>query len=76
METFEIRSREKSLILCTQMTSIESHKKLGGRAIADAILDRAISKSYKIFLEGESLRKLNKITGTNRPICMVLKNAI
>lgn len=58
MEVFEIRSREKSLILCSQMTSVEWHKKLGGGAIADAILDRAVSKSYKIFLEGESLRKI------------------
>lgn len=63
MEVFEIRSREKSLILCSQMTSVEWHKKLGGGAIADALLDCDVSK-------------LNKITGTNRPICMVLKNAI
>lgn len=26
MEVFEIRSREKSLILCSQMTSVEWHK--------------------------------------------------
>ncbi|WP_414045344.1 ATP-binding protein [Macrococcus equi] len=58
MEVFEIRSREKSLILCSQMNSVEWHKKLGGGAIADAILDRAVSKCYKIFLEGESLRKI------------------
>ncbi len=58
MEVFEIRSREKSLILCSQMTYVEWHKKLGSGAIADAILDRAVSKSYKIFLEGESLRKI------------------
>ena len=58
MEVFEIRSREKSLILCSQMTQVEWHKKLGDGAIADAILDRAVSKSYKIFLEGESLRKI------------------
>ncbi|CAM4201117.1 ATP-binding protein [Lacicoccus alkaliphilus] len=43
MEVFELRSREKSLILCSQMSSTEWHKKLGGGAIADAILDRACS---------------------------------
>lgn len=59
MEVFEIRSREKSLILCSPMTYVECNKKLGGGAIADAILDRAVSKSYKICLEGESLRKIN-----------------
>ena len=58
MEVFELRSREKSLILCSQMSSAEWHKKLGGGAIADAILDRACSKSYQLFLSGESLRKI------------------
>lgn len=57
MEIFELRSREKSLILCSQMASAEWHKKLGGGAIADAILDRACSKSYQLILSGESLRK-------------------
>jgi len=57
MEVFELRSREKSLILCSQMSSAEWHKKLGGGAIADAILDRACSKSYQLILSGDSLRK-------------------
>jgi len=57
MEIFELRSREKSLVLCSQMASAEWHKKLGGGAIADAILDRAFSKSYNLMLSGESLRK-------------------
>lgn len=61
MEVFELRSREKSLILCSQMSSAEWHKKLGGGAIADAILDRACSKSYKLILSGESLRKIDGI---------------
>lgn len=65
MEVFELRSREKSLILCSQMASAEWHKKLGGGAIADAILDRALSKSYKLMLSGESLRKNS---GNNTPI--------
>ena len=61
MEVFELRSREKSLILCSQMSSAEWHKKLGGGAIADAILDCACSKSYKLILSGESLRKISGI---------------
>lgn len=61
MEVFELRSREKSLILCSQMSSAEWYKKLGGGAIADAILDRACSKSYKLILSGESLRKFDGI---------------
>jgi len=61
MEVFELRSHEKSLILCSQMSSSEWHKKLGGGAIADAILDRACSKAYKLILGGESLRKVDGI---------------
>lgn len=61
MEVFELRSREKSLILCSQMSSSEWHKKLDGGAIADAILDRACSKSYKLILSVESLRKVDGI---------------
>ncbi|MEN2024761.1 ATP-binding protein [Staphylococcus epidermidis] len=49
---------KKSLILCSQMTSVEWHKKLSGKVIAYAILIRAVSKSFKIFLEVESLRKI------------------
>ena len=61
MEVLELRSHEKSLILCSQMSSSEWHKKLGGGAIADAILDRACSKAYKLILGGESLRKVGGI---------------
>jgi len=59
MEIFELRSREKSLILCSQMSFAEWHKKLGGGAINDAILDRACSKAYQLFLSGGSLRKFS-----------------
>lgn len=45
MEVFELRSRDKSLLLSSQMETGEWHKKLGGGAIADAILDRAVSNS-------------------------------
>ena len=33
------------------------HAALGDPAIADAILDRLVHSSYKIFLKGESMRK-------------------
>ena len=57
MEVFELRSRDKTLILASQMSTAEWHKKLGGGAIADAILDRAISNSYHVFIGGDSLRQ-------------------
>lgn len=56
MEVFELRSRDRSLIVSSQMETGEWHKKLGGGAIADAILDRAVSNSYHIFIYGDSLR--------------------
>lgn len=59
MEVFELRSRDKSIILSSQMETGEWHKKLGGGAIADAILDRAVSNSYHIFIHGDSLRTKN-----------------
>lgn len=56
MEVFELRSRNRSLIISSQMETGEWHKKLGGGAIADAILDRSVSNSYHLFISGESLR--------------------
>lgn len=57
MEIFELRSKDKSLLLSSQMETGEWHKKLGGGAIADAILDRAVSNSYHIYLSGDSMRQ-------------------
>lgn len=56
MEVFELSSLKRSLILSSQMEAGEWHKKLGGGAIADAVLDRAVSNSYHIFIHGDSLR--------------------
>lgn len=57
MEIFEYRSRNKSTLITSQLSLEEWHIKLGGTAIADAILDRLVSNSYKIILQGDSLRK-------------------
>lgn len=57
MEVFELRNRDKMIILASQMSTAEWHKKLGGGAIADAILDRAINNSYHIFISGDSMRR-------------------
>lgn len=62
MEIFELRNRDKRLILASQMSTAEWHKKLGGGAIADTILDRAINNSYHIFISGDSKRRES---GTN-----------
>lgn len=56
MEVFEIRSRGKALVLSSQMNDVEWHKKLGGGAIAEAIIDRVSNNSHRIIISGESLR--------------------
>ncbi len=61
MEVFEIRSREKVLILSSQMSTSEWHKKMGG----GAVIDRAPSNAYRIIIEGESLRQQNGLDETD-----------
>lgn len=57
MELFEYVTRSSSIIITSQLSKEEWHSKLGGAAIADAILDRITSKSYEIIIKGDSLRK-------------------
>lgn len=60
LEIFERRYRTGSTILCSQFSQESWHKKLGGGAIADAILDRIISNSVSIFIDGKvSMRAKN-----------------
>ena len=58
IELFEYRDRNRSTILCSQLSVEEWHGKLGGGYIADSILDRVTNNSYRIILQGESQRKL------------------
>lgn len=57
LELVETRTNRKSTILCSQWTPSRWHEKLGGGAVADAILDRIINSSYIIELKGKSLRE-------------------
>ena len=58
MEVVEARDRTGSLILCSQFAPSAWHAKLGNGAIADAVIDRVVYKSYTIHIEGdESMRK-------------------
>ncbi|WP_255376360.1 ATP-binding protein [Massilimicrobiota sp. An134] len=57
LEIMELRCNKKSTILCSQWTPEGGYQKLGGGPIADAILDRIINSSYKILLEGTSMRE-------------------
>lgn len=56
----EYRQGCKSTIIGSQLEPKEWHKNLGGNELADAVLDRLLSCSYKMILSGESLRKNNQ----------------
>lgn len=57
LELMEKRINKKSTIFCSQWSPEGWHEKLGNGPVADAILDRILNSSYKIFLEGKSLRE-------------------
>lgn len=60
LEIFERRYRTGSTILCSQFSQESWHSKLGGGALADAILDRILSNSSNIFIDGKvSMRVKN-----------------
>jgi DNA replication protein DnaC len=46
-----------STIYCSQLTPEEWHTRIEEKIIADAILDRIVSRSHVIKLEGDSMRK-------------------
>ena len=57
LEIVEARNTRGSLMLCSQFGAGGWAKKLGGDAIAEAIVDRIVHNSYVIHIEGdESLR--------------------
>lgn len=64
-DLFEIvddRHNIKSSIVTSQLPVKNWHEAVGDKTLADAILDRLIHNSYRISLEGESMRKNQSIT--------------
>ena len=58
LEIVEARNTRGSLMLCSQFAAGGWAKKLGGDAIAEAIVDRIVHNSYVSHIEGdESMRK-------------------
>ncbi|EPS62231.1 hypothetical protein M569_12562, partial [Genlisea aurea] len=57
LEVLEDRHNVKSTIISTQLPVSNWHEYIGDATIADAILDRVLSNSYKIELDGDSLRQ-------------------
>ena len=52
----EYRYGYKTTIIASQLEPAEWHNNFGASQLADSILDRIVSNSYKIILSGDSLR--------------------
>ena len=57
LEICDDRYQRRSLILTSQIPVKHWHEQIGDPTIADSILDRIVHDSYRIELNGESLRK-------------------
>lgn len=57
MEIIEDRHARNSLIITGQLPVADWYEVIGDETIADAILDRLVHTSYRIELDGDSLRK-------------------
>ena len=57
LEVMEDRYELRSTIITSQIPVAKWHDIIGDSTIADAILDRLIHNSYRIELDGESMRK-------------------
>jgi DNA replication protein DnaC len=63
LEIIESRHRRGSTIFSSQFDTAGWHEKIGEGALADAILDRIVHDSYRIFIDGEeSMRKRKGIS--------------
>ena len=57
LEICDDRYQRRSMILTSQMPLAHWHEQIGDPTIADSILDRLVHNSYRIELNGESIRK-------------------
>ena len=57
LEVCDDRYQRRSMILTSQMPVAHWHQQIGDPTIADSILDRLLHNSYRLELEGESMRK-------------------
>ncbi len=58
LDLIDSRFRNNSCVFVSQLPIEKWHSRLGEPTIADAILDRIIHDSFKINLEGDSMRKI------------------
>ena len=60
MEIVEDRTLKSSLIIASQLPTKEWYQNIGDHTIADAICDRLFNNSYKIELDGDTMRKIKE----------------
>ncbi len=63
LDIIEDRHNLKSVIITSQMRSQTWHEIIGDPTIADAIIDRLLSRTFKLKLFGESMRNAKKGDG-------------
>lgn len=59
-EIIESRYQEKSTVYCSQFAPEGWHEKIGEITLADAILDRIVHASYKVFIDGQTSMRERK----------------
>ena len=62
LEIIEARHKKASTIFCSQFDNTGWYMRIGEPTLADAICDRIAHDSYKIVVEGDSMRKKKGIT--------------
>ena len=62
-ELIESRDLNSSLLITSQYPVSTWHESFQDSTIADSVLDRIVHNAHKIDLKGESIRKLQRITG-------------
>ena len=60
LEVMEDRYELRSTIITSQIPIKNWHEIIGDSTIADAILDRTVHNSYRIELDGDSMRRKDK----------------
>ncbi len=73
MEIIEDRHGKSSTIVTSQVPVSKWYDIIGEQTVADAILDRIVHESHRLELQGESMRKKNRIIRDNKDIVPLKK---
>ena len=57
LDIVNYRHKRASTIFCSQFDTGDWHRKIGETTVADAICDRIVHDSYRILIDGDSMRK-------------------